>query len=56
MKDQMIDLGLDILCSLGARMAVLVLIVLLVSWGFKKNAFQQGMTKVCGDLPGQVNN
>lgn len=52
----MIDLRLDILCSLGSRMAVLILIVLLVSWDFKKNACQQGMTEVCGDLPGQVNN
>lgn len=52
----MVDLGLDVLCFLGSRMAVLVLIVLLVSWDFKKNACQQGMTKVFGDLPGQVNN
>lgn len=52
----MVDLGLDVLCFLGSRMAVLVLIVLLVSWDFKKNACQQGMTKVFRDLPGQVNN
>lgn len=49
----MIDAGLGVLFSLGFSMALFILVVL-ISRKFKKNACQQRMTEVCGDLPGQV--